>query len=71
MSKRHPFDTRSWTYEEDRACHYCYRTGERAIFVDRAGEIIGEFPSWKEAFDFALNNLHMIDRTEKKQKKAA
>ena len=53
---------RQATYDEARAMAYCYRDGDKAIFLDRKDEVIATFDTMGEAIAYAQKNLHLIDR---------
>jgi translation elongation factor P/translation initiation factor 5A len=57
------FDLRQATYEEARAMAYCYRDGDKAVFLDRKDQVIETFDTMGEAIAYAQKHLHLIDRT--------
>ena len=40
---------------------YCFKRGDKAVFLNRKDQVIKEFNSYKEAERFADNNMHLID----------
>lgn len=49
------------TTNEITAINYCYKKGDKAVFLNRKDDVIKEFTSYEDAFNFAKNNLHLID----------
>lgn len=44
---------------------YCFRIGDKAVFLNRKDQIIKEFASYQEAVTFANNNIDLIDKSIK------
>ena len=40
---------------------YCYKRGNKAVFLNRWDETIKEFETYQEAEDFANKNIKLID----------
>lgn len=40
---------------------YCYMSGDQAVFLNRWDEVIEIFETYKEAEDYANENIHLID----------
>ena len=40
---------------------YCFKRGNKAVFLNRKDQVIKEFDSYEEAERFANNNMHLID----------
>jgi hypothetical protein len=40
---------------------YCFKRGDKAVFLNRKDQVIKEFNSYEEAEQFANKNIHLID----------
>ena len=40
---------------------YCFKRGDRAVFLNRWDEEIKSFKTYKEAENFAKNNINLIN----------
>lgn len=40
---------------------YCFKRGEKAVFLNRWDQEIKEFETYKEAVEFADKNIYLID----------
>jgi hypothetical protein len=47
---------------------YCYKSGTKAVYINRWDQVIKEFETYEEAEKYANNNPHLIDIKIKKQK---
>lgn len=41
---------------------YCFKKGDKAVFLDRRDRVIKEFDTYAEAVEFADKNIHLINR---------
>ena len=41
---------------------YCFKRGDKAVFLNRWDEVIKRFTSYKEAETFANLNINLIDQ---------
>ena len=48
------------TIKLNRAWLYCFKRGDRAVFLNRKDEVIKEFETYKEAEDYANKNINLI-----------
>jgi hypothetical protein len=49
---------------------YCYRRGDKTVFLNRKDETIKEFGDHEEAVEYATANIHLIDKPGLKNKAA-
>ena len=40
---------------------YCFKRGNKAVFLNRKDELIKKFNTYDEAINFAEKNIHLID----------
>lgn len=40
---------------------YCFKRGDKAVFLNRKDQVIKEFCTYDEAEQYAKNNIHLID----------
>jgi hypothetical protein len=40
---------------------YCFKRGDKAVFLNRKDQVIKEFDNYEEAEQYANNNIHLID----------
>jgi hypothetical protein len=45
---------------------YCFKRGNKAVFLNRKDQLIKEFNNYEEAEQFANNNIHLIDEIKTK-----
>lgn len=41
---------------------YCFKRGDKAVFLNRKDELIKELDTYEEAEKYANNNIHLIDK---------
>ena len=46
---------------------YCFKKGDKAIFLNRKDQVIKEFDTYIEAEVFANNNIYLIDESKPNQ----
>jgi len=45
---------------------YCFKKGDRAVFLDRKDNVIKSFDTYDEAIKYADENMDLINRNQKK-----